>query len=558
MRKLIRYIFYPPPDSPFLRHILPYLVAPAVVLLPILLVIPPVWEYSNSAQFCGTTCHTMPPEYNTYLVSPHARVPCVDCHIGRDLLIVQAYRKAGHMRLLVDTVLDNYEYPIMTSEMRPARETCELCHFPEKFSDDSLRVLQRYENDRENTPYNVYLLMHTGGGSQREGLGQGIHWHVENKISYIALDRLEQEIPWVRVETPDGKVVEYSSINSPVDTQNLDQYTIHEVDCITCHNRISHLIDTPHNVVDTALKSGDLPSDIPFIRTRATELLSADYQSTTQALDSISTLDEYYRDNYANFYAEGSGQVQDAIALLDVLYQENNFPEQELNWQTHPNNIGHKDWPGCFRCHDGQHFSPDGQAIRLECNLCHSIPQIVRAGEIEPSIPVSTGIEPETHLTTTWISQHHNAFDATCANCHTTGNPGGTDNSSFCSNSGCHGTKWEYAGFDAPGLATILDIHQVSAPPLLEDFQGQPTYEILQPLFVQQCGGCHGPVPSKGLRVVEYATLMAGSQDGPVIVPGSPDESRIVEVLSSGHFARLTDHQMALLKQWIADGAPEK
>ena len=534
------------------------LVLVGLILVITLVTVPPVWEYTNSPAFCGTTCHTMPPEYSTYLVSPHARTLCVDCHIGRDLLIVQAARKAGHMRLLADTVLQNYELPIRTSEMRPARETCEMCHFPEKFSDDSLRVIHSFDNNRTNDPYSIYLLMHTGGGSQREGLGRGIHWHVENRITYIALDKEEQEIPWVRVETSDGQTVDYNAVNSPVDTENLGQYEMHEMDCITCHNRISHLVKTPTRAVDQALFQGDISSDIPFIRTRAVELLSATYGSVADAEQAFASLDEYYRDNYAEFYAEGQQQVLDAIALLEVLYQDSNYPDQNLNWSTHPNNIGHRDSPGCFRCHDGQHFSTDGQVVRLECNLCHSIPQVVRPGELEPVLPITTGIEPVSHLDSTWISRHHTVFDATCANCHTTSNPGGVDDQSFCSNSGCHGVNWRYAGFDAPGIATMLGIYQVEPVPLLEEFDGNPTYEILQPFFTQECGGCHGPVPSKGLRLTDYASLMAGSESGPVVVPGAPEESSMLEVLAQGHFARPTDHQIDLLTTWIANGAPER
>jgi mono/diheme cytochrome c family protein len=103
-----------------------------------------------------------------------------------------------------------------------------------------------------------------------------------------------------------------------------------------------------------------------------------------------------------------------------------------------------------------------------------------------------------------------------------------------------------------------MGIYQVEPEPLLEDFDGNPTYQILQPLFLQQCGGCHGPVPSKGLRVTDYPSIIAGSENGPIAIAGSPEESRILEVLGSGHFAQLTDHQMALLTQWIADGLPEE
>jgi mono/diheme cytochrome c family protein len=457
----------------------------------------------------------------------------------------------------VATVLDDFEYPIRSGEMRPARETCEQCHTPEKFSDDSLRVINRHENNRSSDPYDIYLLMHTGGGSQREGLGFGIHWHIENPVTYIALDDQEQEIPWVQVETADGEVIEYNALNSPIDTDNLDQYAQHEMDCITCHNRIAHAIQNPTNVIDNALNQGDLSRDIPFIRTRAIELLTPAYPSREAARVSFSTMHNYYRENYPEFYAEGKDEVERAIELLVSLYEETNYPEQELTWDTHPNNIGHLEAPGCFRCHDGQHFNEQGEAIRLECNLCHSIPQVVRPADIEPEIPLTTGIEPASHLDSTWISQHHNVFDASCANCHTIGNPGGIDDSSFCSNSVCHGAEWEYAGFDAPGLATVMGIYQVEPAPLLQDFEGEPTYDILQPVFAQECGGCHGPVPSKGLRVTDYAGLMAGSDGGPVIEPGSPDESMIIETLSSGHFGQFTEHQMMLLREWIANGAPE-
>ncbi|MFN8447745.1 MAG: NapC/NirT family cytochrome c [Anaerolineae bacterium] len=552
MWRIRRLIFGPEGSSVKRRVFLPLAVGGLIVML---LAIPPIWEYTNTPAFCGTTCHTMPPEYSAYLVSPHARVPCVDCHIGRDLLLVQFYRKIGHIRLVAATVLDNYELPIQTSSMRPARETCELCHFPEVFSNDSLQVINSYSNDRANDAYNIYLLMHTGGGSARQGLAKGIHWHVESRISFIALDKQEQEIPWVRVESPDGTITDYNALNSPVDTTDLSKYNLREMDCIVCHNRIAHLIETPEQLVDAAIASGDIPTDIPFVRSRAVDLLSASYSVPQDAVQAMASLDQYYLDNYPNDY--NREEIDGVVSELQTMYADNNYPDQLLDWQTHPNNIGHKDWPGCFRCHDGQHFSADGQVIRMECNLCHSIPLVTRADDIEPKLPLTTGVEPSSHLDSTWIARHHDAFDATCSNCHTTSNAGGTDDSSFCSNSACHGNNWRFAGFDAPGLAAMLGIYQVKPEPILEDFTGQPTYAVLQPLFTGVCGGCHGSVPSKGLRLTDYASLIAGSVDGAVVVPGQPEASRMIQVLTAGHFATLSDHQMELLTQWIADGAPE-
>ena len=558
MRRIYTFFFHPP-GTPAWSRALRLAILFAIPLV-IVLMLPAAWAYSNSPEFCGTTCHTMPPEYNTYLVSPHARVLCVDCHIGRGSFYQQFTRKTTHSRLLWATVMENYEYPIYVSSMRPARETCELCHYPEKFSDDSLRVLNRFRDNEDNDPYDIYLLMHTGGGSQREGLGYGIHWHVENKVEYIATDNLEQNIPWVRVTYVDGTTTEYVSNESPLAPDELGQYKVREMDCITCHNRISHLLDTPEHLVDSALKRGDIPIDIPYVRARSVELLAERYESTEEAYESIAGLAEYYRENYPDYYAENAATIDNVIGQLQSLWSGNTFPEQELDWKTHPNNIGHRDWPGCFRCHDGKHFSDAGEAVRLECNLCHSIPQIVLPHQIEPMLPLATGIEPSSHRETTWISRHHNEFDATCENCHTTSNPGGTSDTSFCSNSGCHGTDWRYAGFDAPALALQLGIEQqpAEAPPLLEGFEAEGiTFQDLQPVFEQACGQCHGDAATKGLKVTEYDTLLAGGEDGPVIEPGKPEESLILKVLSEGHFAQLTEEQMALLEAWIAAGAPE-
>jgi nitrate/TMAO reductase-like tetraheme cytochrome c subunit/mono/diheme cytochrome c family protein len=559
MFRRIRRFFSPPPESSRLRRYGPVGLLVAVPVF-ILLAIPPAWEYSNTAEFCGTTCHTMPPEYNTYLVSPHARVPCVDCHIGRDWIAKQFIRKTGHLELIYKTVTGTYEYPIVVGKMRPARETCERCHYPQKFSDDSLREVQRFGDDEKNTPYALYLLMHTGGGTAREGLGQGIHWHIENKIEYIVTDKEEQEIPWIRVNTADGKTVEYVAAGSSIDTDNLDRYKIHEMDCITCHNRISHLIPTPRNVVDEALFRGDLSADIPYIRAQAVEVLSQGYESPDKAEESIAQLDTYYQETYPEFYAANGEKIAAAITLLTQLYHENTYTDQKLDWQTHPDNIGHRDSPGCFRCHDGEHFDSEGTAIRLECNLCHSIPQIVRPDEIEPMLPLATGIEPSSHLDSTWIRRHHNEINETCANCHTVGNAGGTTDTSFCSNSGCHAVDWRYANFDAPTLAIELGIEQqpeAPQPPSAGAEGGPITYQTLQPIFEQKCGQCHGATPTKGLRLTDYQSLMAGSDDGPVVVPGSPDESRIVIVQTARHFSQLSDEQLAWLRQWIADGAPE-
>jgi NapC/NirT cytochrome c family, N-terminal region len=190
----VKGFFFPPAHSPRWMLILPFATMGILVVL-VLVAGAYGWEYTNSPAFCGTTCHTMPPEYSAYQASPHARVACVECHIGREFIGNQIFRKAGDLRHVFATTFGTYEYPIMAGNMRPARDTCEKCHTPEKFSDDSLRVIEHFQADEENVPYNTTLVLKTGGGSKREGLGRGIHWHIENQVYYYASDELEQISP---------------------------------------------------------------------------------------------------------------------------------------------------------------------------------------------------------------------------------------------------------------------------------------------------------------------------------------------------------------------------
>ena len=187
------------------------------------------WEYTNSPEFCGTACHTMPPEYTAYLTSPHARVDCVDCHIGKGFIAERITRKAGDARHIFATIFHSYEFPIHARDLRPARETCEKCHFPEKFSDDSLREIKRFENNYDNTPESTYLVLKTGGGSERLGLGSGIHWHIENQVDILAIDPGEQEIPYVRVSEDDGSVTEYVDIESDIDIESINPEDLVEI-----------------------------------------------------------------------------------------------------------------------------------------------------------------------------------------------------------------------------------------------------------------------------------------------------------------------------------------
>jgi len=556
----IKNFFFPPEGTPTWLKLLPYVI---LGVLTILLLTAGVygWEYTNSPEFCGQACHTMPPEYTSYLTSPHARIDCVDCHIGKGFIATRITRKAGDLKHVTKTIFHDYEFPIRAHDLQPARETCELCHLPEKFSDDSLREIQRYENDVDNTPISTYLTMKTGGGSQREGLGRGIHWHIENPVYYFASDPENQEIPYVKMIDNEGNVSEYIDTEVDFDPADIDETELKEMDCITCHNRITHLVPSPEDTIDQLIARGAISDDIPEIRNKALQTFTQLFETTQMGLNNIAGLDGYYKTYYPDYYAANQEKISAAIEALQDAYSASVYPEQNSDWTSHPNNIGHKDSPGCFRCHDGKHLNAEQEAIRLECNLCHSIPIVAGPYDFTATLEISRGPEPQSHLNENWISLHHQVFDATCENCHTTSNPGGTDNSSFCSNSACHGTEWVYAGFDAPGLREALLSQLPESPePQPVSLDGELTYnEMIGALLQERCGLCHGQDGQSGLDLTNYESILEGGESGPAVIPGDAQNSLVVIKYSGDtpHFGKLSQSELDLVAEWIMSGAPE-
>jgi hypothetical protein len=556
----IKKFFFPPANSPRWMLILPFATLGILVVL-VLVGGAYGWDYTNSPAFCGTTCHTMPPEYAAYQASPHARVACVECHIGREFIGNQIFRKAGDLRHIFATTFGTYEYPIMAGNMRPARDTCEKCHTPEKFSDDSLRVITHFQDNPENTPYSTTLVLKTGGGAKREGLGRGIHWHIENQVEYYATDELDQNIPYVRVINDDGSQQEYLDVTSGLDPSTIAPDQLKRVDCITCHNRITHRVYTPEESVDRSLQIGTISTEIPDIRRQAVEALRAPYTSQQEGIAGIEKLTEYYESSYPDYYGANKDKVDAAVQEVLRIFNDSVFLDQKSDWNTHPNNIGHFDSAGCFRCHDGKHLDSNQQAIRLECNLCHTIPVVSGPQDFVTQIEISKGPEPQSHLNPNWISLHNQAFDATCSNCHSTEGAGSTENTSFCSNIACHGNVFSYAGFDAPKLREILQA-QLPAPtavPTTMPVVGKPTYAThIAALFNAKCTACHGAAASGGLDLTSYASVMQGGKDGAIIAAHDSANSLLMKIQSAKHFANFTADELKLLEQWIDAGAPEK
>lgn len=506
MKKLLERIgkfFMPEPGSSRWTYILPYLV---LIILFIILFAGGTygWEYSNSITFCGTACHTMPPQGITHADSPHANVTCEECHIGRASLPDQLMRKTQGIKETFDEVFKLYTYPIYAEALRPARDTCEKCHQPETFTNDSLHTIKHFAADVDNTASTTYLILKTGGGDKRQGLGRGIHWHIMNKVEYYSTDDLSQDIPYVRVYKDDGSFTEYTDVASGFDPATVDESKLTQMDCNTCHNRVTHDFKNPADSVDDSMSRGVIDPSIPSIRQLAVSVLTVKYASREDAMKVIAALEEDYKSNFSDYYSQNTEKIKNAITEIQAIYDRTVFLDQKVDWTTHPNNLGHINSPGCFRCHDGKHLNAKNEAIRLECNLCHSIPIVSGPKDLVTNLEINSGgVEPGSHLNPNWISLHNKSIDQTCAQCHTVTDPGGTSNTSFCSNSACHGNVFTYAGFDAPALREILK-DQIPTPPPAETtpLSGPSTYDAnIGALLAKKCGACHGTAASGGLNV---------------------------------------------------------
>ena len=334
------------------------------------------YEYTESVAFCGQACHSvMNPEFVAYKASPHAKVNCVECHVGGGAGAYVNSKFAG-MRQLYGIVTGHFNRPIATPvhNMRSAIETCQKCHWPEKYYGDVLRTFNHYESDENNSLSQTRMLVKVGGGDPATGKADGIHWHmnIANQIDFIATDEQRQVIPWVRFKDATGNVVEYKARDANVSPQDIEKITPRRMDCIDCHNRPAHDYLSPNQAVDRSIEAGRLNDSIPFIKAKAVETLSKPYTTNDEAVATIATdINEYYRATYPDLVSNNPATIAAAVAEVQRLYQTYFFPEMKADWQAHPNNIGHLTAQGCFRCHDGEHFSSDGRMISNQCNVCH-------------------------------------------------------------------------------------------------------------------------------------------------------------------------------------------
>ncbi|MCF7687349.1 MAG: NapC/NirT family cytochrome c [Cephaloticoccus sp.] len=368
------------------------------------------YHIAESNAFCGQVCHTaMNPEYVTYQRSAHARVDCVDCHIGSGALWFVKAKLNGIHQLIAYTVTD-YNRPIETplKNLRPAQDICEKCHWPEKFHGNVEINYEHFLSDRKNTPYTARMLMHVNTNKAGAPVG-GIHWHVnkDEKVEYFTADPKRQEIPWMRVTNlKDNTVKVYRTEDFKDEPPAAD---IRVMDCMDCHNRPAHAFPTANDSVEKSMVTGALSLKLPNIKRVAVQAMTQDDMGTDA--EAPGKIEAFLREKYSDpAYAE---LLPAAIAEVQHIFSVSIYPDRKADWRVYPNNIGHKDWPGCFRCHDNLHTTDQGQAVSSsDCTSCHSILAQGKAGQLNQLS--AAGLEfdhPGGELDP----------DLTCADCHNGG-----------------------------------------------------------------------------------------------------------------------------------------
>jgi len=337
------------------------------------------YHYMESIGFCGQFCHTvMNPEFTAYKNSPHSRVPCVECHIGAGATWFVKSKISG-ARQLYAVAFDTHSKPIETPVhgLRPARDTCEECHRPEKFSGNKLVIKDKFLPDEQNTHVQTVLMMKIGSAGDRAVSPHGIHWHVapENRIIYRPSDHSRLRIPEVKLSRTDGTQLVFRTEDAEQLLKNGGKDSDErEMDCIDCHNRPSHIYLPADRALDNKILAGSIPRELPFIKKVAMDVVQRDYPSQEAARTAIATeLHNWYQKNYPDLARQKQNLLEKAVAGVQAAYVENVFPEMKISWSTYRNHLGHTDESGCFRCHDEMHTAESGESISMDCETCHVI-----------------------------------------------------------------------------------------------------------------------------------------------------------------------------------------
>lgn len=464
------------------RRILIRIALITIIILPLIgLASSKTVHYSSSTTFCGTGCHNvMGPQYTRYQHSSHARVDCADCHIGPGTeSLIKA--KINGLRQVLSVLTNSYPHPIPAAQLhlRPARETCENCHWPSKYFGDRYFNSYNYRSDEQNSRTETKMILKVGGGDPQNGPPGGIHWHmsVGSVIEYMATDDTLQEIPWVRwrnLSTGESRVYRADGVSGD---EQPSKGIMRQLDCTDCHNRGGHRVESPSHLLDVALETGAIDKNLPFIKRQALAALVEPYTSNEQGRKIIAEkIESFYREKYPEIFKAQSLKLKETTDKVLNIYDESFFVEMKVNWLSYPDNVGHKIFPGCFRCHDDKHLNAQGKQLTTNCTSCHDFVssddgQGQKIGsEFQHAVLLGKGIHAQ----------------VSCRQCHN----GGADPDKRCDGA-CHQSQLQLMSAETPDLTRF----EIEADEMFEQVDCEechiPEKRFATSEIGKECKSCH-------------------------------------------------------------------
>ena len=376
------------------------------------------YHLTESVEFCGTLCHkVMEPEYTAYQNSPHANVTCVECHVGSGASWYVKSKISG-LKQVYAVMTNTYPTPIETPlhDLRPARETCEKCHWPQKFYPRTIQTNRYFLTDSLNSEWDIMLQMKVGPENKELGFNEGIHWHInpDVNIDYISENDQRELISYVRyTDKTTGVVKIFTNPDYPVSDSLIKNSNPRTMDCIDCHNRPSHNYNSPNVYFNKAMLTGSISAKVPYIKKVSIDILRNTFNDTDSALQVIKNdISNYYKTNYPDFYSSNSELINNSIKSVQDGFSRNAFPAMKVTYDAYPSHIGHMETEGCFRCHNDLFADANGETISKDCNLCHTIAGQGKQGAMEvTNIRESLEFVHPVDIGTAWK-------ETNCSDCH--------------------------------------------------------------------------------------------------------------------------------------------
>jgi nitrate/TMAO reductase-like tetraheme cytochrome c subunit len=477
-------------------------------------------HWTETADFCGR-CHQMGPELVAYESGPHRDVTCGECHVEPGVAgWVKA--KLNGTRQLIEVITGLYPEPIPPPEhdaLPSTKDTCQKCHSLDRLASAALVARTSFSEDEANTRSFVGLMIRPGSGDTFDEQ-RGVHWHVLRNVEFWTPEDDPEKIDYVAVTALDGTVREFiaqDQIEIAEDVQpDIDRLKADEksrtMDCIQCHNRVGHPIPNPRQGLDSDLANERIDTTLPYVKREGMEILWNGYPDEETAFAEADKLEDFYELEYPEVAAEQPGEIDEAIAQIKILYRLTATPEMKVTYSSYPDFMGHMDFPGCFRCHDGGHFLvEDGVAtsevIPYTCDACHTWPQI---GGAVASLPL--GVPPTTHDDNLWVFNHKDVA--------TSVDPGGQD----CGE--CHARDY------------CVNCHETGAVNVEHDEMSTNHAQVIREYGNESCAYCHQPVycarcheePVLPVTTVTQASVPGDAPEGvrwPLIATGPSTGSAV-------------------------------